>query len=363
LQTEKESKTVENGKKRKVNKVITIAAAALVIGLVIFRIISSMSGTVTEEESPVNVKTALAEKMSISTTSPITGRVEPIEEVSIIPLVSGKVTAVNAEIGDRVSKGTTLFQIDGTQLMTSYNQAREGLNVAKSTYERISVLYKEGAVSYQDFEQAQAAYANAQQTFTAASDAYSNCTVTSPINGYITAKNIAVGSIASSAAPAMTVADVSKLQINTNVSEYIVSELNVGDTVNVYISTLGAEAYKGVIEAISPAPATGSLTYPVKISLSDDTGKIKAGMFAEIKIVSAEKKDTLCVPSDSVIMKNGTAVVVTLNKENVPKYNEVTTGIDNGEYVEILSGLKEGDMIVISGQQYVTEGTPVNVTK
>ncbi len=348
MQTEKESKTVENGKKRKVNKVITIAAAALVIGLVIFRIISSMSGTVTEEESPVNVKTALAEKMSISTTSPITGRVEPIEEVSIIPLVSGKVTAVNAEIGDRVSKGTTLFQIDGTQLMTSFNQAKEGLNVAKSTYDRTSVLYKEGAVSYQDFEQAQAAYANAQQTFAAASDAYSNCTVTSPINGYITAKNIAVGSIASSAAPAMTVADVSKLQINTNVSEYIVSELNVGDTVNVYIS---------------PAPATGSLTYPVKISLSDDTGKIKAGMFAEIKIVSAEKKDTLCVPSDSVIMKNGTAVVVTLNKENVPKYNEVTTGIDNGEYVEILSGLKEGDRIVISGQQYVTEGTPVNVTK
>ncbi|MHC1722991.1 MAG: efflux RND transporter periplasmic adaptor subunit [Aminipila sp.] len=350
-------------KKKKTNKIITIIAAIFIIGLVVFRIVTSMAAPEVEKEAVVNVKTALAEKMSINTTSPITGRVEPIEEVSIVPLASGEITAVYVEIGDKVSKGTTLFQIDGTQLSTTYNQAKEGLNVAKSSYDRTSALYNEGAVSYQDYEKAQASYLNAQQTYTAAGDAYSNCTVTSPINGYVTSKNVAVGSIASPASPAMTVADVSKLQIKTNVSEYIVNDLKVGDTVDVYISTLGKDAYKGVIEAISPAPAAGDLTYPIKISISDEAGKIKAGMFAEIRIISSEKQDTLCVPSDSVIMKNGTSVVVTLEKGKVPKYNEVTTGIDNGKYVEILSGIKEGDTIVTSGQQYVTEGTPVNITK
>lgn len=354
---------LEQKPKKKKTKIITIIAVIFIIGLVIFRVVSSMAAPETEKESAVNVKTALAEKMSINTTSPITGRVEPIEEVSIVPLATGKITAVYVDIGDKVSKGTTLFQIDGTQFATTLNKAQEGLNVAKSSYDRISALYKEGAVSYQDYEQAQSTYLNAQQNYTAASDSYSNCTVTSPINGYVTSKNVAVGSIASSAAPALTVADVSTLQINTNVSEYIVSDLKVGDSVDVYISTLGKDAYKGIIQAISPAPAAGELTYPIKISISDDEGKIKAGMFAEIRIVSEEKKNTLCVPSDSVIMKNGTAVVVTLEKGNVPKYNEVTTGIDNGKYVEILSGIKEGDTIVISGQQYVTEGTPVNITK
>lgn len=350
-------------KKKKTNKVITIIAVIFIIGLVIFRIVTSMAAPETEKESAVNVKTALAEKMSINTTSPITGRVEPIEEVSIVPLATGKITAVYVEIGDKVAKGTTLFQIDGTQFATTLNKAQEELNVAKSSYDRISALYKEGAVSYQDYEKAQSVYLNAQQNYTAASDSYSNCTVTSPINGYVTSKNVAVGSIASSAAPAMTVADVSTLQINTDVSEYIVNDLKVGDTVDVYISTLGKDAYKGVIEAISPAPAAGDLTYPIKISISDAAGQIKAGMFAEIRIISSEKEDTLCVPSDCVIMKNGTAVVVTLGKGSVPKYNEVTTGIDNGQYVEILSGIKEGETIVISGQQYVTEGTPVNITK
>ncbi|WP_312652842.1 efflux RND transporter periplasmic adaptor subunit [Aminipila sp.] len=354
---------LEQKPKKKKTKIITIIAVIFIIGLVIFRVVSSMAAPETEKESVVNVKTALAEKMSINTTSPITGRVEPIEEVSIVPLATGKITAVNVDIGDKVAKGTTLFQIDGTQFATTLNKAKEGLNVAKSSYDRISALYKEGAVSYQDYEKAQSTYLNEQQNYTAASDSYSNCTVTSPINGYVTSKNVAVGSIASSAAPAMTVANVSTLQINTNVSEYIVNDLKVGDTVDVYISTLGKDAYKGIIQAISPAPAAGELTYPIKISISDDQGKIKAGMFAEIRIVSEEKKNTLCVPSDSVIMKNGTAVVVTLDKGNVPKYNEVTTGIDNGKYVEILSGIKEGDTIVISGQQYVTEGAPVNITK
>lgn len=348
---------------KKKNKIITIAAITLVVGFIIFRVISSMSGAPAEEESVVNVKTDIAEKMSINTTSPITGRVEPIEEVNIIPLASGQITTVCVDIGDKVSKGTVLFKIDGTQFSTKYNQAKESLNLAKSSYDRISALYKEGAVAYQDYEQAETAYLNAQQTFTAASDAYNNCTVTSPINGYVTSKNVAVGGIASSASSAMTVADVSKLQINTSVSEYIVSDLNIGDTVDVYISTLGEEAYKGIIEAISPAPAAGSLTYPIKFSISDDTGKVKAGMFAEIRIISSQKEDILCVPSDCVIMKNGTQVVVTIDKNNIPKYSEVTTGIDNGEYVEILSGIKEGETIVISGQQYVTEGTPVNITK
>ncbi len=348
---------------KKKNKFITIGAIVIVLGFIVFRIMSSMTGTPTEEESLVNVKTALAEKMSINTTSPITGRVEPIEEVSIVPLVSGQITAVYVEIGDKVSKGETLFQIDGTQLLTTYNKAKESLNVAKSTFDRVSVLYEQGAMSYQDYEQAQATYSNAQQTYTAASDSYNNCTLISPINGYVTSKNVAVGGIASSASPAMTVADVSKLKIDTSVSEYIVSDLNVGDSVDIHISTLGDETYKGIIEAISPAPSAGSLTYPIKISISDDTGKIKAGMFAEIRIISSEKEDTLCVPSDCVIMKNGTSVIVTLDKENIPKYNDVTTGIDNGEYVEILSGIKEGDKIVISGQQYVTEGTSVNVIK
>ncbi|MBN7772007.1 efflux RND transporter periplasmic adaptor subunit [Clostridium aminobutyricum] len=347
--------------KKKKKKLITIVAVLLILGLVIFRIVTSMSTGSTEEESLVNVKIAKAEIMSIYTSSPITGRIEPIKEVDIIPMTSGKITSVNVSIGDKVSAGTVLFQIDGTQIATTYNQAKESYNVAKSAFDRVSVLYNQGAASLQDYEQAKMSYVSAQESLTAAGDAYSHCTVTSPINGYVTAVDVSVGNIASQVTAAMTVADVSQLQISSSVSEYIVTELEVGDSVDIYIQTLGEEPYKGSITAISPAPASGSLTYPIKISVDNSSGKIHAGMFAEIKIVSTQKENTLCVPSDCVILKAGKSIVVTLDKNELPVFNEVTTGIDNGKYVEITSGLKDGDTIVISGQQYVTEGTPVIV--
>lgn len=349
--------------KKKKKKLLAIISILLIVGLVIFRIVTSMSTGPAEETSLVNVKLAKAELMSINTSSPITGRIDPIEEVNIIPLASGKVTSVNVAIGDKVSKGTTLFQIDGTQMATTYNQAKEALNVAKSAYDRISVLYNQGAASLQNYEQAQMSYVSAQESFTAASDAYSHCNVTSPIDGYVTGVNVSVGNIASQASSAMTVADVSQLQINTSVSEYIVNELKVGDSVDIYIETLGETPYKGTITAISPAPASGSLTYPIKIAVDNSSGQVHAGMFAEIKVISTEKENTLCVPSDCVILKAGKSIVVTLDQKKLPVFNEVTTGIDNGKYVEITSGLKAGDTIVISGQQYVTEGKPVIILK
>lgn len=347
---------------KKSNKIIVFGTLILLMLLIIFRITVFFENEPVEKEKPVNVKIETAAKMSINTTSPITGRVEPVEEVNIVPMATGEITSVNVALGDRVSKGTLLFSIDGTQMATTYNKAKEAYNLAKTNFDRMSLLYKEGAVSLQNFEQAEANYVNAQESYTAAGDAYSNCNVTSPIDGYVTSINVSVGNIATSAVPSLTVADVSSLIINTSVSEYIVGEIKVGDEVEIFITTLGKEAYKGEITAISPAPANGSLTYPIKVKVMEENDKIKAGMFAEIRIISAETdSNAVCIPSDSVILKNGKSLVVTLDEHNVPSFVEVITGLDNGEYVEITSGLKEGETFVISGQQYVEEGTKVNV--
>ena len=343
-------------------KLITIIVVVLLVLLLIFRIFQSSMGAEEQHASLINVKTASVELTSIYTTSPITGRIEPIEEVNIIPLASGEITSVNVALGDQVKKGTVLFQIDKTQISTTLNQASSGYNTAKSAYDRISMLYNEGAVSLQDYESARAQYIAAKESYTSASDAYNNCIVTSPINGYVTSLTAAVGGIASSAMSQVTVANISELQISTTVSEYLISEIKVGDPVEIYIASLGNNSYKGIIKALSPAPATGTLTYPITISVNDDSGKIMAGMFAEIEIIANEKDKVLCIPSDAVIIKAGESIAVVLEKD-IPVFKKVTTGIDNGEYVEITSGLSEGEIVIISGQQYVTEGVSVNIIK
>ena len=350
--------------KSKKGLIFAILAVVFILALLGYRISSNFNTTdVISDDLPVNVKTTKAELTSIFATSPISGRIQPKDEVVIMPLASGEVTRVYVAMGDKVKKGTALFEIDKSQIATTVNQAREAYNNAATAYERMQTLYNEGAVSLQAFEQAKAAYVTTRESYNAASNAYSNTTVKSPIDGYITSLSATLGQIASPGAPAATIADVSELKINTSVSEYLAPKIKAGDPVEIRIATLGNNTYKGEITAISPAPAAGGLTYPVSISVTDESGDVMAGMFAEISIISDEKDDVVCIPSDAVIIKAGRPIVVVLKSGDIPEFREVTTGIDNGELVEIISGLSPGETIVAVGQHYVKEGIAVNIVE
>ena len=344
-------------------KVIIITLCIVfILGLLAYRISANFrTPDLVVEDLPVNVRITAAELMSIYSTAPISGRIQPIEEVIIMPLATGEVTRVYVSMGDKVTRGTKLFEIDRAQMATTVNQAREALNSSRTAFERMQTLYNEGAVSLQAFEQAQTQYITARESFNAASNALSNTTVTSPINGYVTSLAASVGSLASPGVAAATIADVSELKINTSVSEFLVPGLKVGDPVQIHIATLGNQVHAGTITAISPAPAVGALTFPISISVENEDGAIMAGMFAEISIIADERDMVLCIPSEAVIIRGGRAIVVVLDNENIPEFREVTTGIDNGEYVEITSGLSVGETIVVAGQHFANEGVAVNI--
>lgn len=347
---------------RNKRKTILIAIGAILLLLVGFRIYDTYFNPPPQEETVINVKTAAVHYDSISVAAPVTGRIEPVEEVSIVPMASGEVTAVRVRIGDQVTKGTVLFEIDKTQISASYNQASAAYAMSKKTYDNMALLYNEGAVSMNDMDQAKVQYEAALSAYTTASEAYSNTSVKSPINGYVTSLTVSVGSMASPGVPAASIADVSSLVINTTLSEYLVGQLKTGDPVEILISTLKGKTFKGIVTALSPAPAKGTLTYPVEFSVDDKTNTVKAGMFAEIRITADQREKVLVIPSDAVIVKEGKSIVVVI-KNNLPIYREIEIGLDNGTSVEVVKGLKENETIAIEGQQYATEGIEVNVIK
>lgn len=350
-------------KNMKIPQKITLIVILLLVAIGVYRIAAVLTGPGETIEPPVNVTVAEAKIGSISTTSPITGRIEPVSEAVIIPLASGRVTSVNVSLGEYVEKGTVLFEIEKTQIAASYSQATAALQAAKTAYNAMSTLYVEGAVSKADYESAKSAYASAQAAATMAGEAYKNCSPAAPISGYITSLNVSVGNLASTGGMAATIADTSSLKIDANISEYLVGNLAVEDEVKIYAQTLGDTAYSGEITALAPAPGAGSLTYPVTITVTDQREDLKAGMFVEIQIISEAKDQVIIVPSDAVVIKGGKSLVATIGDDHIPSYKEVVTGIDNGEYVEIKSGLQAGEKIITSGQQFITEGQAVNIVE
>lgn len=347
---------MKNNKK----KLILIGIAVALLALGVYRIADSLKPPAAAVKEPINVKTAVAEIGTLYASSPISGRIDPIQSASVVPLTAGKVTAVHISLGDYVKEGDLLFELDKTQPAVAYNQAKLAYDSAKNDLDRITLLYKEGAVSQQQYQGVKTQFELAEQSRKAASEALSYCTVTSPISGYVTSVNVSEGSLAAQSMPAVTIADTSALEINASVSDALIGKIAVGDKVDILIASLPGDAYAGTVKALSPAPAIGTLTYPITIAVEDPSGTIKAGMFAQVMIVSERRENVLCIPSDAVFMKSGESKVAVLNG-NIPALATVTTGLDNGTLAEITSGLSAGDTVITSGQQFVTEGEAVNI--
>ncbi len=308
--------------------------------------------------SAISVKTAVAQESEIYTEAPITAAIEAGEQVYVVPLMAGKVTSVNAKNGDYVKKGQVLFTIDSLAADTQVTQAAEGVKQAKANLDRMQVLYDAGAISLAEYEAAKSTYNNAASGYKSASASKAYYTVTAPISGYLSSFNVTVGGVVGQSMVG-AISDTSDLSINPKVTEKMALKMNVGDTVEIYVSSLD-KTYKGTIISVGQVPETGGATYPVEISINNGDSSLKSGMFAEVKVKTDRVEQAVTVPTQAVFTKNGESVAVVLNG-NIPKIVKVTTGIDNGEEVEILSGIKAGETVVISGQQYVKDGEEVKV--
>jgi RND family efflux transporter MFP subunit len=332
------------------------------LGLVVFRFVSNNLAPIeAESEVPVNVRLATVEVADIDSTSILTGQLEAMDEVSVVPKTPGVVTSVYVSLGSKVSKGSTLFELDKTQLSISLSQARNTLDNAKVNYDRMKTLYEEGVMPLQTYEQAQSTLNMANDSYAAAADALASAVVTSPINGYVTSVGVVAGALASQAVPCVTISNTDKLEINTNLSESMINKLAIGDTVDVLIKSASDTPLQGVVTAISPAPVSGSLTYPVKVTLNNPDELAKAGMFAEVLIVTEQSNGVLAIPSAAVMIKSGRQVVATVNNDNSVSIRSVVVGIDDGEKAEIKEGLSEGERVVIEGQTYLDETSAVNI--
>jgi RND family efflux transporter MFP subunit len=350
-----EVKTFTNKKKA----VLVLIAVFVLFGA--FRIISNRLEDKTVPTSDIiNIKVTKAAITTLENTSPLTGRLEPIEEVSLVPKVMGEVTKVNVTLGQKVNKGTVLFELDKTQAATAYNQAKANYQDAQNNLNRMETLYKEGAISLQQYEQVKMAYTISKESYKAASDGLSNYVVSSPIDGYVTSVNIDVGTVASQAVPAVTIANIDKLEINTSISENMINKISVGDKVEVVVSAVSDIPFFGTITALSPAPPAGTLTYPMKVSIDNKDLTIKPGMFAEV-IVTSDKTEGVVLPSASVLIRSGKPIVAVIDDNGNLVFRDVVIGVDNGELVEIKSGVEAGDTVVIEGQHYLEEDSKFNI--
>lgn len=285
------------------------------------------------------------------------------------------------------------------QQITASEQAVEKsqlvYNDAQSNYDKMQKLYAAGAISKQELDNSKLRYDNSSVDLKAAQDnlnllieksgpqstqaaaaqvaqaqagvnavqvQLNNASVTSPIAGVVSAKDVKVGQLAGGQSGSVTIIDSSNFIADVNVPDKVVGKIQVGQSVQVSISALDNKKVTGVIDKISPNSNSKDNSYTVKVKIDNSTGELKAGMFARVSLPSEKKDNILTAPNEALKMENNVNYLYVADNGKVKKVS-VDVGISNEKVTEINGNIKEGTSVIVEGQNLLSNGDKISIAK
>ena len=309
--------------------------------------------TEVEETKPL-VKIAQVEKRAVAQIQEYTATVEPEVTNNIAPAVPVRIDEIFVEVGDHVKKGQQLVKMDETNL----RQLELQLNNKRTEFERTDELYKIGGVSKSEWDALKMAY-EVQQT--AYKDLKKNTSLSSPINGIVTARNYDDGDLYSGAAPVLVIQQISPVKLMVHVSEDHYTQIKKGAQVDIRLDVYGDEVFKGTVSLIYPTINAATRTFPVEITVANRDERVRPGMFARATLNFGEQQHVV-VPDLAVVKQHGAGDSYVYVYENGKvSYNKVVLGRRLGTEYELLSGVENGAQVVVAGQKRLADGVKVEV--
>ncbi len=283
--------------------------------------------------------------------------------VQVIAKVGGmeQIKAVHVKVGDKVSAGQVLAQLDNETSAINLSNAQLAYDNAYTNYENAKQLFELGAVSQSDLNQLKMAYENANNTLRQAQMAMDYATVTAPISGTVTMVNANVGSYATASVPMFEIANVDTLEISTGINEQNVSKIKIGQEVLLKIHSVSDKWMSGTITEISKVMNAQTKNYPVTIALANKDDDLVAGMYAEVQVAVEHAEDVLVIPVDAIVYKEAKPVAFIAQADGTVKEKALTLGINDGDYYVVTKGLQAGDQIVVKGNGNLVEGEPISI--
>jgi RND family efflux transporter MFP subunit len=348
-------------------RIISIVAILAVLSLVAFRLVSNKKVIDEKNQLPDNTGTAVAvnvvpvQSRVIQRNLSLVGTVAANQVIEVRAEVQGKLLSLNTDLGDQVRKGQTIGRIDNRLQAIAVSNAEQQLADARQNLERYKNLYEGGAASQAQYDQYKLAFENATNGLEQARKQLSNAVVTAPISGQVTQKTVEAGAFLNIASPIVTIVDVSRLKVQLSVAENDVYALKAGDPVQITTTVYPGVTYEGRITFISPT-GDDAHNYPVEISFANQAkNPLKAGTYVDVVFNRKSQVPTLQIPREALVGSVKNAQVYVVTNDNITRLQKVTIGADNGNYLEVLEGLQEGDKVVTTGQINLTDSTRVSI--
>jgi RND family efflux transporter MFP subunit len=330
-----------------------------------------------ESTSPVAVQTMQARvvesrQQEVPLNVRSTGTVHARETAVVSAQVMGRVLKVLVREGDNVRAGQTLAVLDDAAMRASVEQSEAGVKAAQnaqiaaqtnaalaaSTLGRYKQLESQKSVSPQEMDEvsrrAEAAAANldavraqtdaARAQESGARTMLSYTRLVAPFSGVVTARMADPGAIAAPGVPLLQVDQSGALQLQATVDESAIAVVHKGMKVQVAVDGAGSTSMAGTVQEIVPAADPASHSFLVKIDLPA-TSQLRAGMYGTAEFASGVKQAIL-VPRTAVVMRGSLACVYVLDSKGIAQLRYLTLGAQQGDLVEVLSGISSGEKLV-----------------
>jgi len=337
---------------KRINK-LGILIMALTIGLVSCG--KSGKKQQVEEEIPT-VRVQQVKMQDVEQTGQFTATVQPEVKNNISPSTPGRIRKIMVEVGTSVSKGQKLVQMDAANLSNLEIQVEN----YQRMYNRVAELFSVGGASQQELDNAKLQLDIAKTNLQNLSE---NTYLLSPTAGVVTARNYDNGDIFNGQIPILTVMQINPVKLLINVSESNYAQVKIGMPVTIKFDIFEGETFQGKISLIYPTIDERTRSFQVEIKMNNANYKIRPGMFArvEINFGSAQR---IIVPDMAVIKQSGSGeYFVYVYKDGSVIYQRVELGNRLGKEYEIISGLNDGDLVVVSSQSKLADGKKVNLQK
>lgn len=291
----------------------------------------------------------------------VSGSITPFDETILISEVSGRIVNLNLQEGKTVKKGTLLVKIFDEDLQAQLKMLDVQLKIAENNEERMKKLLKISGTSQQEYDASSLQVSNLKAQIDILKVNIGKTEIRAPYDGVIGLKKISVGQYITNSTQIVTIRAVNSLKLDFSIPERYGQTMVSGTNIDFNVS--GSDInYQAKVIATESSIESDSRNLKVRALVLGNLKGLIPGAFAKVKAILSSRNDALMIPTSSIIPEaSNKKVFISKNGKAAPV--KITTGIRQADEIEVLSGLKPGDTIVVTGILFIKPNTPIKFSK
>lgn len=310
---------------------------------------------------PLVVNVIQLKKETLNNQLQVSGTILPNESVDIKPEISGLVTKINFKEGQYVTKGTPLLYLNDNELQAQYQRLQYTQKLVQTQESRQKQLLAREAISQEEYDIVLNQYNTALSDIKLVQAQLEKTVIRAPFNGRLGLRQVSEGAVINATNIIVSIVNIDPIKLEFSVPERYSGLISEGSSIY-FSSESSTEEVEGKVYAFEPQIDAATRTIKLRAQSPNKSGKYLPGMFVKIRFVLDVKEDALLVPAESVIPELSGYKVFVVGADGNAEQRMIEIGTRTDTQVQVISGLKEGDLVLTTGVMQVRQGMPVKPT-